>query len=198
MNDKLAAAETARKIVKSGVMFGVVLGLYTLFISRDHITHIGYVIGLGAFEAETLFLLVDFIAVYGKVLTNRKLSAKTRRIGKQGLLAGLGLSLVCNVVSGLIKGGILPAELAGRGVGAAIYGAFIVAMLVWIEHAVSNTKAKAVSTEQRRPRAPRAPDAVTLTPRQIAARKGVETKRRKATEQVSPATVGEINEAMTI
>lgn len=197
MNDKLAAVETARKIAKSGVMFGVVLGLYTLFISRDHITHIGYVLGLGAFEAETLFLLIDFVAVYGKVLTNRNLSAKTRRIGKQGLLAGLGLSLVCNVVSGLIKGGIIPADLPMRGVGAAIYGAFIVGMLVWIEHAVSNTKAKAVNPE-RRPRAPKAPAPVTLTPRQIAARKGAETKRRKATEQVSPATVSEIDAAMTI
>jgi hypothetical protein len=192
MNDKLQATETARKIVNSGLTFGVILGIYTLWISRDHITHIGYAIGLGGFEAQTLFLLVDFIAVYGKVLTNRKLSAKTRRIGKQGLLTGLGLSLVCNVMSGLIKGGIIPADLAVGGVGAAIYGVFIVAMLVWIEHAVSNTKAKASTTERRAPRAPKAP-AEALTPRQIAARKGAETKRRNAAMPVSPATVAEID-----
>lgn len=151
MNDKARAAETARRIANSGITFGVVLGVYTLVVSREHITHVGQAIGLNTFEANTLFLLIDFVAVFGKVLINRNLSAKTRRIGRQGLMAGLGLSLVCNVVSGLIAGGIIPANLSGNGIGQAGYGAFIVAMLVWIEHAVSNCKPKA--NIERKPQA---------------------------------------------
>lgn len=161
MNDKARAAETARRIANSGITFGVVLGVYTLVVSREHITHVGQAIGLNRFEANTLFLLIDFVAVFGKVLINRNLSAKTRRIGRQGLMAGLGLSLVCNVVSGLIKGGIIPAELSFNGLGQAGYGAFIVVMLVWIEHAVSNCKPKA--TIERKPNAVKAPAPPTTT-----------------------------------
>ncbi len=163
MYDKARAADTARRIATSGITFGVALGIYTLVVSREHITHVGQAIGLNTFEANTLFLLIDFIAVFGKVLTNSKLAAKTRRIGREGLFSGLGLSLVCNVVSGLIKGGIIPADLSGSGIGAAGYGAFVVALLVWIERAVSNCRPKA--SVERKPKAdkPPAPAAATST-----------------------------------
>lgn len=162
--DKAAAIAAAKRIANSGIAFGLVLGLYTLFVSREHITHIGYLIGLKPFEAETLFLLVDFIAIFGKLLTNRKLSAKTRRIGRQGLWAGLLLSLVCNVASGLLSGGY----------GAAIYGAFIVGMLLWIEYAVANIKAKASAPRSRSTEA--TPVKRVNPTRSAAARKGHATR----------------------
>lgn len=174
MNDKARAAETARKIARSGITFGVALGIYTLAVSRGHITHIGYAIGLSKFEAETLFLLVDFIAVFGKVMTHPRLSARTRRIGREGLLAGLGLSLACNVVSGLIAGGIIPEDLSGGGIGPAGYGAFIVTILVWIERAVSSCKPKA-NIERKaqavQPSAPAAPLTITAPPQPAPSRR---------------------------
>jgi hypothetical protein len=167
--DKAKAMAAAKRIATSGIVFGIVLGLYTLFVSRTHITHIGYAIGLPTFEAETLFLLVDFIAIFGKLLTNRKLSAKTRRIGRQGMKTGLILSLICNVASGLMTGGY----------GAAGYGAFIVGMLLWIEYAVANIKPK-TSAPRSASTTPAQPARRTNPVRSEAARKGHATRAAKA------------------
>ena len=82
------------------------------------------------------------------------------------------LSLACNIGSGLIEGSY----------GAAGWGAFVVVMFLVLESVITKirpaaavTKAKNAVTETKTPKAP----AEVLSPRQIAARKGVETKRQR-------------------
>lgn len=189
MQDKLKAAKAAKRTMVMGIVSGALIALYGLWISRGHITHIGYALKLTPFEAETLFVLVDFLAIYGKVLTNRRLVAKTRRIGYRMMLTGGALSLACNVASGVMSGGF----------GAAGYGAFVVGIVAWLEYAIANTRAKSISLEPRTPRARKASEP-ELTPRQVAARKGAETRRRNATAPVSPGEVplSELNAGMAV
>ncbi|MET0904303.1 MAG: hypothetical protein ABWZ52_13775 [Acidimicrobiales bacterium] len=134
MNDKIKAAAAAKRTVITGMASGALIALYGLWISRSHITHIGYAIGLNPLEAETLFVFIDFVAIYGKMLTSKRLSAKTRRIGYKFLAFGGVASLGCNVASGILHGSI----------GGAAYGAFIVGIVAALEYAIANTKAKAV------------------------------------------------------
>lgn len=169
MQDKDKAAAAARRTARIGILSGVLIFGYGLWVSRSHITHIGHWLDLSRFEAETLFILVDFLALYGKVLTSPRLSAKTRRYGFRVMMLGLALSTVCNVGSGLIAGKI----------GGAIYGVFLVAIIVVVEYGVSITKAKTKSPTVRA-------TGQSPTPRQLAARKAAATRARKATAPVSP------------
>lgn len=171
MEDKLQAARAARRTARIGIASGVLMFAYGLWVSRTHITEIGHWLELSRFEAETLFVLVDFLALYGKLLTSGRLSAKTRRYGFKVMMIGLALSTACNIGSGVI---------ANR-VGAAAYGLFLVVIIVLVEYGVSITKAKAAQA----PRTPKAPPAARA-PR----------KRTPRAVPVSPATVNEINEAM--
>ncbi len=133
MSDKILAARAAKRTQVFGIVSGALIALYGLVISRDHITHVGHAIGLNDLEAKTLFIFIDFVAIYGKLLTSKRLKAKTRKIG-YGFLAFGGLaSLTCNVASGIIGGSF----------GAATYGAFIVAIVAGLEYSVANTLAEA-------------------------------------------------------
>ena len=142
MNDKIKAAAAAKRTMVIGVVSGALIALYGLVISREHITEVGHAIGLNKLEAETLFVFVDFIALYGKMLTSKRLAAKTRRIGYRFLVFGGLASLACNVVAGFLHGKI----------GAAGYGAFIVGIVAALEYAIANTKAKTTSTAPAEPR----------------------------------------------
>lgn len=171
-NDKLKAAKAAKRTAVLGILSGVAMFAYGLWISRGHITHVGHALHLSDFEAGTLFVLVDFLALYGKLLTSKRLSAKTRRYGFRVMLGGLVLSTGCNIASGLLAGNL----------GAAVYGVFVVVIIIAVEYGVSITKAKTVNTATRGPK-----PAPVLTTRQIAARKGAATRARNATAPVSPA-----------
>lgn len=81
-------------------------------------------------------MFVDFVAIFGKVLTAKRFAAKTRRIGYRFLAAGGVASLACNIASGLLH----------RSIGAAVYGAFIVGIVAALEYAVVNIKAKATKS----------------------------------------------------
>ncbi len=166
--ERLAAVKAARRTVILGITSGALIALYGLYISREHITHIGYVMGLDMLEAETLFVFIDFVAIYGKILTSKRLAAKTRRIGYRLLALGGLLSLACNVSSGLLHGAI----------GKAIYGAGIVAIVAVIEYAIANTKPKTTAKSSNRARK----SEPELTPRQIAARKAWQKRRQKRDE----------------
>lgn len=161
--DKTAAINAARKTVAFGKAAGIIIALYGLFISREHITHVGYAMGLDALAAETLFVFVDFIAIYGKVLTSPRLAAKTRRIGYRLLIVGITLSVVCNVTSGILH----------HSIGAAVYGAFVVAIVAMVEYAVANTRAKSTATTRTR-KAAKVEAAPALTP----AQRGAVTRKR--------------------
>lgn len=129
------AQATARRIVAFGLTSGIMFVIYCLFLSREHITYVGYAIRLKPLEAETLFLFVDFLALFGKMLTHKHLSARTRRIGYKWMIGGGAASLVCNVLAGLLQGNY----------GEAGYGAALVGLIVFLEYTIANTKAKAAN-----------------------------------------------------
>ena len=137
--DKVKAVKAARRTAVIGILSGLAMFAYGLWVSRTHITHIGHALRLTGFEAETLFVLVDFLALYGKVMTSRRLTAKARRYGFKVMLFGLSLSVGCNVASGILAGSL----------GAAIYGLFVVVIIVIVEYGVSITKAKTTNTASR-------------------------------------------------
>lgn len=84
-----------RRTVAMGILSGALIAVYGLYLSREHITHVGYAMGLKPLEAETLFIFIDIVAIYGKMLTSKHLTAKTRRTGYKFLAFGGAASLVC-------------------------------------------------------------------------------------------------------
>lgn len=145
MQDKIRIAQAVRRAKTIARIIGVGLLAYGLYLSAGHITEIGLWLRLSDFEARTLFVLVDVVCLFGKLLTApRYFVAKTRRIGYRLMALGGMLSLACNVLAGVLHGGV----------GRAGYGAFVVTMIVVIEYAAANIKGKTIATEPRTPRAP--------------------------------------------
>lgn len=179
MNDKLKAARAAKRTAVIGILSGVAIFAYGLWISRSHITHIGYALKLSAFEAETLFVLVDFLALYGKLMTSKRLTAKARRFGFRVMLTGLAMSTACNVASGILHGSA----------GGAIYGLVVVVIIVIVEYGVSITKAKTVNTESRPTRAPQAPAAAVVNTRRCAPGCMCGKHKRSGVNPISPGRV---------
>ena len=142
MNDKTRIANAVRRAKAVARIIGTSLLAYGLFLSAGHITEVGHAIGLAGHEAATLFVFVDILALYGKLLTSKLFVAKTRRIGYKLMSLGGALSLGCNVGAGLLHGNV----------GRAAYGAGIVAMIVLIEYATVNIKGKTVNLAERAPR----------------------------------------------
>lgn len=132
---KIAKAVNRTKMI--GRIIGLVIMGYGLYISADHITQVGHWMRLTDMEAKTLFVFVDVVALFGKLLTSHHLVAKTRRIGYKLMIGGAAVSLICNVMAGLLTGG------AGR----AIYGAAIVGIVGAIEYATLNIKGKTVNVD---------------------------------------------------
>lgn len=159
----------AKRTATFGMISGLLFAGYALFLSRENITHVGYVIHLKPIEAETLFLFVDFLALFGKMLTGKRLQAKTRRIGYKWMIGGGTASLACNFFSGAVNGNY----------GEALYGTALVLLIVALEYTIANTKAIAArsASSAAGPAFVAAPDTVILTPRQIAARKGAATRK---------------------
>lgn len=154
----------AKRTATFGMISGLLFAGYALFLSRENITHVGYVIHLKPIEAETLFLFVDFLALFGKMLTGKRLQAKTRRIGYKWMIGGGTASLACNFFSGAVNGNY----------GEALYGTALVLLIVALEYTIANTKAIATRTTTTVETSTE-----TLTPRQIAARKGAATRKAK-------------------
>lgn len=112
--------------------------MFVLYVSRDHITHTAHTIGLGGYQAETLFILIDIVAIVGKVLTMKYFAKSTRKIGLRLLVTAGTLSLACNV-------------FAGSNLGERLYGAFIVVLFVGLEQVVTRIKpAPAVTAAKTR------------------------------------------------
>jgi hypothetical protein len=170
MNVKIA--DRVKFAVATVVSLIMVLALY---VSRDHITDVAHRIGLVGYQAETLFLLVDVVALIGKVLQLKYFAASTRKVGRRLMIAAGIISLTCNVASGWLSGGYGPAG----------YGVFVVILFLVLENVLTKIKPAAAVT-----RAKNASNAETLdaplTARQISARKGAETRRRNAAAPVSP------------
>lgn len=170
MNVKVA--DRIKTVVTVVVALIMVLALY---VSRDHITDVAHRIGLTGYQAETLFLLVDVVAVIGKVLQLKYFAASTRKVGKR-LMFGAGvISLTCNVASGWLSGGYGPAG----------YGVFVVVLFLVLENVLTKIKPAAAVTRVKNANSEK--PKTKLTPRQIAARKAAATRARNAAAPVSPA-----------
>lgn len=145
-----------------------------LYVSRDHITDVAHRIGLTGYQAETLFVLVDVVALIGKVLQLKYFAASTRKVGRRLMVAAGIVSLTCNVASGWLSGGYGPAG----------YGVFVVVLFLVLENVL--TKIKPAAAVTRAKNASTGTTVASPTPRQIAARKAAATRARNAAAPVSP------------
>lgn len=167
MNVKIA--DRIKLAVTSVVSLIMLLALY---VSRDHITDVAYRIGLTGYQAETLFALVDIVALIGKVLQLRYFAASTRKVGRR-LMIGAGIvSLTCNVASGWLSGGYGPAG----------YGVFVVVLFLVLENVLTKIKPAASVT--------RAKNAATTktTPRKRAPRKAYAKRSTSTTAKAAPVS----------
>lgn len=159
--------------IKNAVIVTVsLIMVYALFVSRDHITDVGYRIGLHGYQAETLFVLVDVVALIGKVLTLKYFAASTRKMGRNLMVAAGLLSLGCNVASGWLSGGY----------GAAGYGVFIVVMFLVLENVVTKIKPAAAVTRAKNAASGKATPR-KRTPRKAYAKRATSKTVQTAVEQ---------------
>lgn len=134
MNVKIASR--VRAVV---TVIATLIMVYALYVSRDHITHVAHLIGLGGYQATTLFILIDLPALVGKAMQLPYFAGSTRKSGRRLMWLSGSLSLVCNVMSGVFAGGVGPA----------VYGAFVVVMFVIMENAIGKIKPAAAVTRAR-------------------------------------------------
>jgi hypothetical protein len=115
-------------------------------LSSTHIVQTGQRLGLG-WEAWTLPMFVDGIALVGKVSMLKRFSRAFRRSGFRLLMLGGTLSLACNVY-------------AGENLGQRIFGVLVVAGFMLLEsHATKAGHATAIEHN-----APHAPAAAPVSP----------------------------------
>jgi hypothetical protein len=160
--DKAKIAKAVNRMKLIGRTIGLGIMGYGLWISAGHITEVGHALQLTDMEAKTLFIFVDVVALFGKLLTSHYLVAKTRRIGFKLMVSGGAASLLCNVTAGLLTGGL----------GRALYGVVIVAIVAGIEYATLNIKGKTVDvnrTSKPQTAAPAVPAAAPAQRRKCAA-----------------------------
>jgi hypothetical protein len=125
MTDFVTIARRVRAVVTLAVTLVMV---YALVVSREHITHVAYWLGIPGWQAETAFILVDLPALIGRVLQLKYFDADvTQRVGRRLTYFSGSLSLAANVASGVILGSY----------GAAGWGAFVVVMFVVLEGVIA-------------------------------------------------------------
>jgi hypothetical protein len=177
--------------VKLAVVLAVgAIMVYALYVSKEHITEVALFIGVTGWQAWTAFVLVDLPALIGKVLQIRSIfSGYTGKHGRQMTYLSGSLSLACNASSGLIH----------HSWGAAGWGIFVVIMFLYLESKLTKIRPAASVTRKRNATTENAAQPSTKpTARQLAARKGAETRRRNAARPVSPGQVPltELNASM--
>jgi len=145
MNVKIA--NCIRGAVIAVVSMIMVLALY---VSKDHITDVAHRIGLVGYQAETLFVLIDVVALIGKVLQLKYFAASTRKVGKRLMIAAGVISLTCNVASGWLSGGYGP---AGYGVFVVVLFLVLESVVLKIKPAASVTRAKNAANGKTAPKA---------------------------------------------
>lgn len=125
---------TARKgtwpIVVATVISWIVL-IYAMSMSSSHIITAAFKIGLVGIAAYTAPLLVDAVAVVGKLGRLERFTEACRRSSLKLLLFGGLMSLVANVY-------------AGENLGQQIHGVLVVVVALWIESHITKLKLKAV------------------------------------------------------
>ena len=178
--------------IKVGIIVAISLVMvYALVVSREHVTEVAHWLGVPGWQAETAFILVDLPALIGKVLQVKYFAHSTRKVGTRLTYLSGGISLACNIGAGLILGSY----------GAAGWGAFVVVMFLVLESVIVKIRpAAAVTRAKNAANGTAQPASTTAEPtaRQLAARKGAETRKRNAAAQISPGRVPlvELNASM--
>lgn len=167
--------KVANRVRTAVTVIATLIMVYALYVSRDHITHVAHLIGLGGYQASTLFVLIDLPALVGKAMQLRYFANSTRRSGRHLMWMSGSLSFAFNVLSGWFGGGIGPAG----------YGAFVVIMFLVMENAITKIKPAAAVTRVKNAENAQTP----AQPRKPAARKAAAPRTRK-----TAATVAELEQ----
>lgn len=166
----------AIRMVASAIVFSVLL--FVIYVSRDHITEVGYrYLNLTEdYQAQTLFVLIDILAMVGKALNSKYFDRSTQIAGATLMYLAGSISLTCNI-------------LAGDTLGQQIYGVGIVAVFVGLEAVIVRIKfaawVKAAITRARRAATPvttETPVSVpaTIVPASVPASAGIRPSRKHA------------------
>jgi len=136
MTNFVATANKIKAFVQAAVTG---LMIYALYVSMSHITHVARWAGVPGWEAATAFLLVDMPALIGKLLQLRYFAHTTRKAGRQMTYVSGSISLACNIFSGILHGSP----------GAAVWGAFVVGMFLYLESKLAKIKPAAAVTRAK-------------------------------------------------
>lgn len=166
----------AIRMIASAIVFSVLL--FVIYVSRDHITEVGYkYLNLTEdYQAQTLFVLIDILAMVGKALNSKYFDRATQIAGAILMYIAGAISLLCNI-------------LAGDTLGQQIYGVGIVAVFVGLEAVIVRIKfaawVKAAITRARRSAAAVVADVALIAqpaaqPASVPASAGIRPSRKHA------------------
>lgn len=117
-----------------------------LGLSFSHIAHLFGLMGSG-WEMWIAPVMIDMVAIIGKISMGTQFTAKTRRAGKRALVLAGGVSFLANVTVGYVE----------QRYGSAVLGAIVVAGALWAEGHLHNLRP--VTKRAPRPAAAAAPAA---------------------------------------
>lgn len=129
MSNKTGASQGTWPIVVASIVGWIVL-VYTMVMSSSHIIETSFKIGLTGWAAYTSPILIDAVAVVGKLGRLERFTDATRRSSLRLLLFGGAMSLTANVY-------------AGENLGQRIHGVLVVVVMLWIESHITKLKLKA-------------------------------------------------------
>lgn len=129
MSNKTGARQGTWPIVVASVIAWIVL-VYAMVMSSSHIIETSFKIGLDGWAAYTSPILIDAVAVVGKLGRLERFTDATRRSSLRLLLFGGAMSLTANVY-------------AGENLGQRIHGVLVVVVMIWIESHITKLKLKA-------------------------------------------------------
>ena len=130
-----------------------------LVLSFTHIAALFALMGAG-WEAWIAPVMIDMVAIIGKISTSTQFTRTTRQAGKRALVVAGSISLLANVTVGYVH----------EQYGSAILGAIVVFGALWAESHLHNLRP--VSIKVKTPAAPAAaPTAKVKDPARVAAAK---------------------------
>jgi hypothetical protein len=135
-----------------------------LGLSFSHIAHLFGLMGSG-WEMWIAPVMIDMVAIIGKISMGPQFTAKTRRAGKRALVLAGGVSFLANVTVGYVE----------QHYGSAVLGAIVVAGALWAEGHLHNLRpvtkraprpaAAPAKPATKAPRAPRTRRPATPAPK---------------------------------
>jgi len=144
---------TAVKVIAKAYFFGAIL------ISFLHLVTAARKGGLSGYEAYTVPVMIDGIAIVGLIMRGTEFSVATRKIGFRVQIGAGAFSLMGNV-------------FAAENMGGAVYGVAIVALFLLTEWLSDNIKSAQVDVDAAKAEARKATAAKAAATRKRNARQG--------------------------